>query len=176
VLLAKDSNKEAPPEVKIPRAYSDAVNSLEGKFWKDAMDYELNKLEEMNTWDKIDLKGIPDNAQVLPGMWVHTIKNFESKDQKFRSRWVVQGDQQKTNISLSNTFAPVSHVSSLRVLLAFLTIKDLRIFTWDIDLAYLHGKIDHDIYIKFPDGYDKVGKVTKLNKALYSLPEVACVW
>ena len=49
-------------------------------------------------------------------------------------------------------------------------------FKWDVDSAYLHRKIDHDIYIKFPDGYDKPGKVAKLNKALYGLPEVACVW
>ena len=95
-------------------------------------------------------------------------KNLESKDQKYWSRWVVQGDQQRTNISLSNTFAPVSRISSLRILLPFTTIEDLRIFTWDVDLAYLHGKIDHDIFIKFPDGYDKPGKVAKLNKVLFT--------
>ena len=38
------------------------------------MDYELNKLEEMNTWDEVDLTDLPENTQVLPGMWVHTIK------------------------------------------------------------------------------------------------------
>ena len=57
-----------------------------------------------------------------------------------------------------------------------MTIRDLRIFAWDIDSAYLHGKLDHDIYITFPDGYDRPGKVAKLNKALYGLPEAARVW
>ena len=52
----------------------------------------------------------------------------------------------------------------------------MRIFTWDVDSAYLHGKLDHDIYITFPDGYDRPGKVATLNKALYSLPEAARVW
>ena len=80
------------------------------------------------------------------------------------------------NISLNDTFAPVSCISSLRILLAFATIKNLHIFTWDVDSAYLHGKIDHDIFVKFPDGYDKLGKVTKLNKALYGLHEVTCIW
>jgi len=36
-------------EIKIPKAYTDAIKSLEGKSWKEAMDYELNRLEEMNT-------------------------------------------------------------------------------------------------------------------------------
>ena len=80
VLITKVTSKEMLPEITIPRAYSDAISSPEGKFWKDAMDYELRKLEEMNTWDEINLKDLPDNTQVLPGMWVHTIKNLESKD------------------------------------------------------------------------------------------------
>src|SRR6266481_3945946 len=50
----------------LPRAYSDAVNSSEGKLWKDAMDYELAKLEEMNTWSDIDEQDVPPGAQVLP--------------------------------------------------------------------------------------------------------------
>ena len=47
---------------------------------------------------------------------------------------------------------------------------------WDVDSAYLHGKIDHEIYVKFPDGYNKPGKVGKLNKALYGLLEAARIW
>jgi len=41
---------------------------------------------------------------------------------------------------------------------------------------YLHGKIDHDLYISFPNGYGKPGKVSKLNKALYGLPKAAHIW
>jgi len=52
----------------------------------------------------------------------------------------------------------------------------MRIFTWDIDSAYLHGKIQHNVYVNFPDGYEVPGKVGKLNKALYGLPEAARVW
>src|SRR5882724_10675786 len=109
-------------------------------------------------------------------MWVHLIKNLESGERKFRSQWVVRGDKQKMNLSLSDTFAPVSRITSLRILLALVTLKNLRIFTWDVDSAYLHGKIDHDIFIKLPKGYKKPNKVGKLNKALYGLPEAARVW
>jgi len=48
-----------------------------------------------------------------------------------------------------------------------------EIFMWDINSAYLHGKIDHNIYVTFPNGYETPGKVVKLNKALYGLPEAA---
>ena len=49
-------------------------------------------------------------------------------------------------------------------------------FAWDVDSAYLHGKIDHDVYVTLPDGYGKPGKIGQLNKALYGLPEAAQVW
>jgi len=45
-----------------------------------------------------------------------------------------------------------------------------------VDSAYLHGKIDHDIFIKLPERYEKPNKVGKLNKALYGLPEAVRVW
>src|SRR5882672_5406239 len=163
-------------EIKLPKTYHEAIASPDGKLWKDAMDYELAKLEEMSTWSEINETDVPSGAQVLPGMWVHLIKNLESGDKKFRSRWVVRGDQQKTNISLSDTFAPVSRISSLRILMALAALKDLHIFAWDVYSAYLHGNLDHNIYIALPDGYRKPEKVGKLNKALYGLPEVVHIW
>jgi len=83
----------------------------------------------------------------------------------------MQGDKQRTNHSLSNTFTPVLCITLLWMLLALATLNNLCIFTWDIDSAYLHGKIDHDIYIVFLDGYSRPGKVVRLNKVLYGLPE-----
>src|SRR5882724_9466988 len=148
------------PEIITPKGYKDAISSPEAKHWKDTMDYEFTKLSEMNTWDEMNESNIPSNAQVLPGMWVHMIKKQEIGDPKFQSRWVVQGDKQNMNLSLSDTFAPVSHISSLWVLLALTTLRDLCIFVWDVDSAYLHGKMDHDLYINLPDGYGKLGRVS----------------
>ena len=47
------------PDIVISQAYSDAIHTPEGKLWKDVMDYELAKLEEMNTWSKINEGDIP---------------------------------------------------------------------------------------------------------------------
>jgi len=77
---------------------------------------------------------------------------------------------------LSDTFALVSHISSLRILLALTTLKNLWIFVWVVGSTYLHGMINHKLYVRFPDGYSKLDKVGKLNKALDGLPEAAWVW
>ena len=146
-------------DIKTLKSYKEAISSPEVKLWKDAMDYELSKLSEMNTWEKMDKTDIPSTTQVLMGMWVHLVKKQEMGDLKFQSRWVVWGDKQKKNLSLSDTFMPVSCISSLQLLLALATLKDLCIFMWDVDLDYLHGKMNHESYISLPDGYDKPGKV-----------------
>src|SRR5882724_6426721 len=164
------------PAIKNPKTYREAVESPEGPLWKEAMNYELSKLKEMNTWSAIDKKDIPNEAQILPGMWVHLVKTLESGEQRFRSQWVVRGDKQKSDLPLSDTFTPISRITLLQILLALATVRDMRIFAWDIDSAYLHGKIQHDIYVDFPNGYEVPGKVGKLNKALYSLPKAAHVW
>ena len=57
------------PEIWIPKAYTDAINSPEGKLWKEAMDYELTKLEEMSTRSEVDQSDMPADTQILPGMW-----------------------------------------------------------------------------------------------------------
>ena len=98
------------------------------------------------------------------------------RGEKFRSKWVVQGDQQKPNLSLNDPFTLVSCISSLRILLALAILKNLRVFAWDINSTYLHGRIDHGIYVSFLDGYSKLGRVGKLNKVFYSLLEAACIW
>ena len=83
VLITKTIEDENPPEIKIPQTYSQAVNSPEGKSWKEAMDYELSKLKEMNTWSRLNKADIPQSAQILPGMWVNTVKNMETGERKF---------------------------------------------------------------------------------------------
>src|SRR5882724_2252957 len=86
------------PEMHTPKAYTDTVNSPEGKLWKEAMDYELTKLEEMNTWSEVNRSDMPSGTQIPPGMWVHLIKNLELGEKKFHSRWVVRGNKQKMNL------------------------------------------------------------------------------
>jgi len=51
------------------------------KQWKDAMDYELAKLEEMNTWSETDELDVPPEAQSFPG-WGSPHKDLESKERK----------------------------------------------------------------------------------------------
>jgi len=76
VLITKSG--EDSPVIEIPKAYEDTMKSPEGKHWREAMNYELNKLKDGETWSEFDKINVPQEAQVLPGMWVHLVKNLES--------------------------------------------------------------------------------------------------
>jgi len=85
VLITKTKCDVPDIDIQIPKAYTDAINTLEGPLWKEAMDYELTKVEEMNTWTETEATDVPPDTQILLGMWVHVIKNLESGDKRFRS-------------------------------------------------------------------------------------------
>ncbi|GJQ79276.1 form3 [Trypoxylus dichotomus] len=47
----------------------------------------------------------------------------------------------------------------------------------DVKSAFLHGKVEEDIYMNVPDGLeDSDGRVCKLNKALYGLKQSPYCW
>ena len=63
---------------------------------------------------------------------------------------------------------------SLRILLTWAKLRDLRVEHWDVVSAFLHGDIDVDIYMKQPQGFDDgSGRVCKLKKAIYGLCQAA---
>jgi len=43
---------------------------------------KLAKLEEMNTWSDIEESDVHKDKQILPGMWVHLMKNLESGEKE----------------------------------------------------------------------------------------------
>lgn len=40
-------------EVKIPENYEEAINSSDSKKWRNAMNEEMNNLEEDNPWKEV---------------------------------------------------------------------------------------------------------------------------
>lgn len=77
----------------------------------------------------------------------------------------------------TETFAPVAHITSLRLIIAVAAARHLPILTNDINSAFLNAPLDEEIYIEQPVGFHGNGdKVRHLNKALYGLRQSACAW
>ncbi|UYV67964.1 hypothetical protein LAZ67_5002644 [Cordylochernes scorpioides] len=68
----------------------------------------------------------------------------------------------------------VMKTDSFRTLLAYATIMDYEYHHFDVETAFLYGKLTETIYMNQPEGYQRQGKdivCSKLNQALYGLKQ-----
>ena len=76
-----------------------------------------------------------------------------------------------------DTYSPVVQQDTLRTLIAIGAKCDMEMHQLDIVGAYLHGKLDEEIFMTQPEEYDDgTGQVYQLNKALYGLKQAGRVW
>ena len=137
--------------VKEPTTYKEAITCPEKEKWIAAMDKELKSLQDTGTYKIVKL---PPGQKTVGTKWVYKIKYTAAGEvERYKARLVVKGFTQKKGIDFDETYAPVTRLTSIRMLLAIAASQGLDIATLDVDSAYLHGDIDHKIYLKFPEGF-----------------------
>jgi hypothetical protein len=166
--LIKDSDPN-----KEPSSYKEAISSPVSSDWVKAMSAEVEELERQNTWDILKL---PEGRKALGGRWVYKIKRDKYNNiLKYKARWVVQGFNQVEGIDYLETFSTVCRPETYRILFILAVNQGWNLLQYDVKNAFIHAKIDTEIYIQIPTGFNKevnnTSKVCKLNKALYGLKQ-----
>nr|GEW75092.1 hypothetical protein [Tanacetum cinerariifolium] len=116
-------------------------------------------------------------------MCMYALTNKHDQEQtviKNKSRLVVRGYRQEEGINFEESFALVSRMEAIRILLAYAAHKSLTVFQMDVKTAFLHGSLKEDVYACQPEGFidaDHPSHVYKLKKALYGLKQAprACM-
>nr|GEZ76468.1 zinc finger, CCHC-type [Tanacetum cinerariifolium] len=88
---------------------------------------------------------------------------------KFKARLVIQGFRQKEGIDYFDTYAPVAHITTIRLLLALVSIQNLVIHQMDVKTAFLNGDLDEEVYMKQLEGFVMPGNEHKVCKLVKSL-------
>ena len=127
----------------------------------------MEALKENDTW--VVMKK-PDECELIDSKWVFKKKRDEKGNiVKFKARLVARGFKQK-NVSFSDIFSPVAKLSTVRMFLAVCNFLGIPIIQMDVSNAFLYGKIDGDVYMSLPQGFNlKTNEVVKLKKTLYGL-------
>ena len=79
----------------------------------------------------------------------------------------------------SETFAPVARLEAIRILLAYANHHDIILYQMDVKSAFLNGKLEEEVYVAQPPGFEdpkNLDKVFRLNKALYGLKQAPRAW
>jgi hypothetical protein len=115
----------------------------------------------------------------LPGKWVYDKKIDPDNSIRTRARWVVCGNYEEDSWAIQDTYAAVANATSLRVFIAIAVIKDLEMYQFYFDTAYLNATIPPgtDIYVEQPHGFERnPDLVCRLKNALYGLRCSALYW
>jgi hypothetical protein len=159
-----------------PRNQYTVLGSQYEEEWLIAEQNEFEALQKCDTWEIVDL---PHDRVALPHTMVYKMKtNHLGVVVKYKARLCVRGDIAQEGIDYHETFAPVSRLESIRLFLALTVLWGLQPDQSDVDNAYVNAPLREEVYMTVPTRLKNVprGKVLKLKKALYGLPQSGREW
>jgi hypothetical protein len=82
-------------------------------------------------------------------------------------------------LDFGKTFAHVSHLEAIRILLAIVASKGFKLYQMDVKSNFLNSVIQEEVYIRQPPSFKNPKyphRVYKLYKALYGLKQTSRAW
>ncbi|CAD6236968.1 GSCOCG00012493001-RA-CDS [Cotesia congregata] len=128
----------------------EAIRGTESTEWKCALAAEVRSHLEHGTWDLVEC---PENGKIIGSKVILKNKlNVDGKIERRKARIVARGFSQRPGFDFDETFAPVARLESIRLLEALSTKMDAKIHQMDVETAYLHAKVDEELYMEVPGG------------------------
>ncbi|GKA77288.1 retrovirus-related pol polyprotein from transposon TNT 1-94, partial [Tanacetum coccineum] len=138
---------------------------------------ELSQFKLQEVWTLVNL---PNGKRAISTKWVFKNKKDERGIViRNKARLVAQGYTQEEGIDYDEVFAPVARIEAIRLFLAYASFKDFVVYQMDVKSTFLYGKIEEEVYVCQPPGFedpDFPDRVYKVEKALYGLHQAPRAW
>ncbi|KAJ9551700.1 hypothetical protein OSB04_015745 [Centaurea solstitialis] len=144
-------------------------DAMKDPSWIEAMQEELLQFVLQHVWDLTDL---PKGHRAIGTKWIFRNK----KDER---GWLHRDTLRRKELTMMMFFAPVARIEAIRLFLAFASFKKFKVYQMDVKSAFLYGKIEEEVYVCQPPGFEDPkfpDKVYKLRKALYGLHQAPRAW
>ncbi|GJW40313.1 putative ribonuclease H-like domain-containing protein [Tanacetum coccineum] len=158
-----------------------------------------NAYDDKDVEEEVDMKNVvsyytvPDAAftkflkdhskdQIEPKKPVQALKDpswVEAMQDELLQFKLLKGYTQEEGIDYDEVFAPVARIEAIRLFLAYASFKGFVVYQMDVKSAFLYGKIEDEVYVCQPPGFedpDFPDKVYKVEKALYGLHQAPRAW
>ncbi len=140
----------------------------------------MEEIESLTHNHIFKLESLPAGRKAIGAHWLFKVKRLtNSIIDHFKAQWVGKGYSQWPGINFDKTFSPVVHIENLQLLLAIMTVLDLKIHQMDVDTTFLNTELTEEVYIEQPEGFidpDKPHHVCRLLKSLYGLKQALHKW
>ncbi|GJY18250.1 putative ribonuclease H-like domain-containing protein [Tanacetum coccineum] len=146
------------------------IQALTDPSWIEAMHDKLLQFKLQKVWTLVDL---PYGKRAIRTKWVY--KNKKDKRGivvRNKERLVAQGYTQEEGIDYDEVFTLVARIEAIKLFLAYASFKDFVVYKMDMKSTFLYGKIEEEVYVCQPSGFEDpefLDIVYKVEKALYGL-------
>ena len=116
-----------------------------------AMQEELNNFERNQVWKLVERP----NTNVIGTKWVFRNKQDENGVvTRNKARLVARGFTQVEGLDFEETYALVATLEAIRMLLAYATHHNFKLYQMDVKSAFLNGPIQELIYVEQPSSFE----------------------
>jgi hypothetical protein len=131
---------------------------------------EIAALECTDTWDLVPL---PSSASPITCKWVYKIKTHsDGSIECYKARLVARGIQQEYGHDYEETFAPVSHQTTVHTLVVVASVRRWAISQLDVKNDFHHGELREEVNMHpSPDYLVPDGHVCQFHHSLYGLKQ-----
>jgi hypothetical protein len=67
---------------------------------------------------------------------------------------VAKGYSQVEGLDFGGTFAPIARLEAIRLLLAYSSLNDIKLYQMNVKSAFLNGEINELVYVEQPPGFE----------------------
>ena len=114
--------------------------------WILAMLDDLNQFRRNDVWNLVPK---PQQKNIIGTKWVFRNKlNKQGEVVRNKARLVAQGYNQQQDIDYTETFAPVSRLEAIRLLLSYAVNHDIILYQIDVKSAFLNEVISEEVFVK----------------------------
>nr|GEV89830.1 hypothetical protein [Tanacetum cinerariifolium] len=137
---------------------------------------------DMNNLDTTiqTLVDLPNRKRAIGFKWGFRCKKDESGIViRNQARFDAQGYTQEEGIDVDEVFATVTRIEAIRLFLAYASFKDFVVYQMDVKSDFLYEKINEEVYVCQPPGFEYpnfLDRLYKVEKALYGLHQALRAW
>ena len=145
--------------------------------WVNSMHEELHQFVRNDVWELVPR---PRGVNVIETKWIFKNKSDEHGTMiENKSKLIAQGYTQVEGIDFDETFAPVTRLKSIRILLAIASHLNFKLYQMNVKSAFLNRMLQEEVYVEQPKGFvdpHRPDDVYKLKKALYGFKQAPKAW